>query len=147
MGGKVRSSPNRVDDEDPLEVQDRKLGTIGLATKGGNRIWVHPTSLGLNSRGRVELATSNADGTAVGVHTGVLAGPGYAEGAKRPVVRGLDEGDPTTGQSGMAGLVPPRRNGLGGAGRAQGQDTAQLMGFLQEDAGRRSRAGDGGASR
>lgn len=52
---------------------DRKGVTIGLATPGGNRIWVEPTAMSVDSRGRVQLKMSNARIVEIGVKTGTVA--------------------------------------------------------------------------
>lgn len=51
---------------------DRKGVTIGLGTPGGNRIWVEPTAMSVDSRGRVQLKTSNSRIVEIGVKTGMV---------------------------------------------------------------------------
>jgi len=49
---------------------DERGTTIGLSTPGGNRIWVEPTKLTVDSRGRAQLTTMNPLRAAVHVKEG-----------------------------------------------------------------------------
>jgi hypothetical protein len=75
-GGRIRAVPASKElDEMYANNQksaqiDEKGTTVGLSTPGGNRIWVEPTKLTVDSRGRAQLSTINPLRAAVHVKEG-----------------------------------------------------------------------------
>lgn len=145
---KIRSIPNAPNNDDPLEVEDRKSHSIGLGTPGGNRIWVQATALGLDARGRIKLQAGTPDPSSVGVYTGQLAAPDMAEAPKRAPVATQLSGYPSmprvdTLARGRGAVRPGRPtphgssaygiNDRGDVQRQKPKDTDTLMSYLQKD--------------
>lgn len=72
------------DIDQSLEGKERQGSTVGIATPGGNRIWVNPVRAHIDEEGRVLILANSADTTAVGVHTGNLALPTVMSQSARP---------------------------------------------------------------
>jgi len=75
--GRIRSIPDSKELDEMRDGPDRRQtiidekGTsIGLGTPGGNRIWVEPTTLSVDARGRAQLRTANPNHASVNVKLG-----------------------------------------------------------------------------
>jgi hypothetical protein len=75
--GRIRSVPDSKELDEMRDGPDRRQATIdekgtsiGLGTPGGNRIWVEPTTLSVDARGRTQLKTANPNHAAVNVKLG-----------------------------------------------------------------------------
>lgn len=133
---KFRSIPKAPDDSDPWEVSDRASNGIGIGTPGGNRIWVQPTRLGVNSRGRISLGSANSNRNTVSVHTGEVGAPNTSTPNEKPL-RTFDLGMPY--MDSLARGQPLGRQktkfqgyGINYSGDARKDSTGDMMSYLQK---------------
>lgn len=116
--GRIRSIPESKELDEMRDGPDRRQATIdekgtsiGLGTPGGNRIWVEPTVLSVDARGRTQLKTANPNHAAVNVKLGKTQVSDLDIRRETAVPFNIPAGNPMARR-----LDTPRRPGGGSSG-------------------------------